>query len=145
MIMDTVIDDRYDSRIERQAGMVVREEPVVYNEGTYADALSAEQLSAYQDKGFLVLEELFSPQEVKKLLAEVKALGERDDLQNRPELVTEPDSQELRSLFSVHQFSAMFERLMQDPRLRSEERRVGKECRHGDGECGAGRQSRGTV
>ena len=115
--MDTVIHDRYVSRTERQAGMVVREEPVVYNEGTYADALSAEQLGEYQDKGFLVLEELFSPKEVEKFLAEVKALGERDDLQERPEFVTELDSQELRSLFSVHQFSSVFEQLMQDPRL----------------------------
>src|SRR5699024_11888760 len=109
--MDTVIHDRYVSRTERQAGMVVREEPVVYNEGTYADALSAEQLGEYQDKGFLVLEELFSPQEVEKFLAEVKALGERDDLQERPELVTELDSQALCSLCSVYQFSSVFEHL----------------------------------
>lgn len=115
--MDTVIHDRYVSRTERQAGMVVREEPVVYNEGTYADALSAEQLEEYQDKGFLVLEELFSPKEVEKFLAEVKSLGEREDLLDRPEFVTEINSDELRSLFAVHQFSPVFEQLMQDPRL----------------------------
>ena len=61
--MDTVIHDRYVSRTERQAGMVTREEPVVYNHGRYADALNHEQLDAYQKQGFLVLDELFDDKE----------------------------------------------------------------------------------
>mgnify|MGYP001174097013 CR=1 FL=1 len=115
--MDTVIHDRYVSRTERQAGMVTREEPVVYNHGRYADALNHEQLDAYQKQGFLVLDELFDDKEVKQLLAEITTLSENEKLQGRPEFITEPNSSELRSLFAVHQFSKRFDELMRDPRV----------------------------
>lgn len=115
--MDTVIHDRYVSRTERQAGMVTREEPIVYEDGTYADALNDEQLSSYQEKGFIVLEGLFNTHEIASLLDEIKALGDNQALQQRPEFIAEPQSDELRSLFAVHHFSEGFDKLMRDPRL----------------------------
>jgi|SRR5690625_821169 len=122
--MDTVIHDRYVSRTERQAGVVVREEPVVYKDGAYAQALSKEQLKEYDEKGFLLIEELLSESEVEKFLAEVHALEKRKDLKGRPELVTEVDSDELRSLFAMHRFSSLFEQLVRDPRILNVARQI---------------------
>src|SRR5690625_3437796 len=122
--MDTVIHDRYVSRTERQAGMVVREEPVVYQEGAYAQALDGEQLQSYQDNGFLVLDELFDANEVQAFMRELRALGARTDLQKRAEYITEPNSSELRSLFAVHQFSPLFKKLMHDPRVLNVARQI---------------------
>lgn len=115
--MDTVIHDRYVSRTERQAGMVMREEPVVYGNGAYAQGLTKEQLAQYQQDGFLILHELLDPQEVQAYLDEVQELGKRQDLKGRAELVTEPNDAALRSLFAVHQFSPLFKDLLRDPRL----------------------------
>lgn len=115
--MNTSIADLYVSRTERGSAIIARQEPTVYEDGTYAQALTTEQLSSYENNGFLVMEELFSAAEVDELLAEVDRLGKDERLQGRAELVTEPNGNALRSIFLVHKLSEKIKELVRDPRV----------------------------
>lgn len=115
--MNGFVSDIYESRTDRAAGIVVRQDPVIYADGTYADALDAEQLQSYAANGFLVLESLFSDAEVQALLEETQRLLADPAIAERPEAIREKGSDAVRSLFGVHAFSRRMEQLARDPRL----------------------------
>jgi len=109
--------DRYPSRTEGSAAIIARHDPIIYGQGAYADALSPEQAGAYERDGFLLIENLFSQDEVERLSVEVKAMGQDPDIRALDEAITEPGSDELRSIFRVHELNSTMAELMRDPRL----------------------------
>ena len=115
--MRTSIKDLYVSRTDRDCAIIARQDPVVYKNGTYAGALSSGQLASYERNGFIVLEDVFSPAEVQALLDEVQRMGADADIVGRPEAITEPGSDAVRSIFRVHELSEVLGRLARDPRL----------------------------
>ena len=70
----TTVTDRYASRTDRMSAILARQDPVVYGQGTYTDALSVDQVSSYEQNGFLLLEEVFLAEEVAELVAEVERM-----------------------------------------------------------------------
>ena len=74
---------------------------MVHGDGHYADALDA-QLEQYERDGFLLLEELLSPGEVRALAAEVERMSRDPSIMRREEAITEPGSNAVRSIFMVH-------------------------------------------
>ena len=115
--MITPAKDLYASRTDRGSAIIARQDPVVYNGGTYADALDATQLASYESDGFLLLENLFSDDEVKALVAEVDRMTRDPAIVRREEAITEPNSDAVRSIFMVHVLSPVMQRLARDPRL----------------------------
>src|SRR5690606_10375680 len=109
--------DIYASRDARSSAIVARRDPVVYGLGTYAAALPAEQIAAYERDGFLVLDDVFSPDEVQALQSEVKRLSLDPAIIARDEAIAEPGSRAVRSIFRVHELSAVVAQLARDPRL----------------------------
>ena len=109
--------DPYASRTDRSSAIIARQDPVVYGDGTYADALSAEQVESYDRDGFLLLENVFSEAEVQALIAEVDRMTRDPAIVRREESITEPGSNAVRSIFRVHVLNAMLGRLTRDPRL----------------------------
>ncbi|MEZ5519222.1 MAG: ectoine hydroxylase [Gammaproteobacteria bacterium] len=96
--------------------MLEREVPVVYPSPDRCP-IDRELITHYRDNGFLVLDNVFSLDEVTAFQQEVDRL--RSDPQTRAsgEVIREPDSGEVRSVFRVHQVSSVFRRLATDPRL----------------------------
>lgn len=95
-----------------------RVDPVVYDYHAKSHlGLGPQQVRFYDDNGFLVLPEVFSQQEIQRFNEELIYLGKDPKLQDKPELVREPDSQTLRSVFSVHKYSCLFDRLSKDKRI----------------------------
>lgn len=115
--MISTAQDPYASRTDRAAAIIARQDPVVYGDGSYADVLSAEQLQAYERDGFLLLENLFSADEVAQLLAEVERMTRDPAIVRREEAITEPGSSAVRSIFMVHVLSPLLARLTREPRL----------------------------
>jgi ectoine hydroxylase len=111
------MSDLYDSRTDRNAAIIARQDPVVYGDGAYAQALSEQQLAAYENDGFLLIEDLFSPAEVQTLLDEIRDMGRDPAILGRDEAITEPGSDALRSIFRVHELSPLLGSLTRDPRL----------------------------
>src|SRR3546814_17871052 len=111
----------YGSRTDRSSASIARRGPVVYEDGLYADALTAEQTAAYERDGFLMLESVFGPDEVAALLDEVKRMRADLSIVRLEEAITEQGRVDVRSIFRVHYLSDLL------GRLRSTERDLGKE------------------
>lgn len=109
--------DLYVSRTDRGAAIIARQDPVVYEGGTYADGLNAEQLESYNRDGFIMLENVFDETEVEALLDEVKRMSLDEKIGSMNEAIREPDSDAVRSIFRVHQLSDRIAALARDPRL----------------------------
>ncbi len=112
-----IVTDVYESRTNGTAAIIARQEPVVYENGRYADALSAGQLADYEKNGFLLLENVFDEQEVKGLMDEVLKMTKDPKIAASKEAITEPGSNAVRSIFRVHALNKVLERLSRDPRL----------------------------
>lgn len=109
--------DPYASRTDRSSAIISRQDPIVYEQGSYADALSDEQVARYEHEGFLLLENLFSEEEVRTLSAEVERMRRDPSISRREESITERGSDAVRSIFMVHVLNPMLAKLMRDPRL----------------------------
>ncbi len=107
----------YESRTEQGSAILARRDPTVYENGQYAQALDAEQLAGYERDGFIVLENLFSPEEVVGLLDEVHRLSQEGQKRQWDEAIREPGSDVVRSVFRVHRLSDKIDALSRDPRV----------------------------
>ncbi|MGB6155031.1 ectoine hydroxylase [Castellaniella sp.] len=109
--------DSYVSRVGRAAALIARCDPVVYEEGQYAHALTPEQLQSYEQNGFLVLPEVLTAQEVNALREEATSLENNPAVQEGKEVIREPGGTALRSIFRVHQLGRRLADLPRDPRF----------------------------
>lgn len=109
--------DIYPSRISSGSAIIARQDPVIYGAGQYAQALDVDQIASYENNGFIVIEDVFSSEEVAHLVEEVKSLTTDKDIATLQEAVTEPGSEEVRSVFRVHELSERIHMLSRDPRL----------------------------
>lgn len=118
MTNQSIVHDVYPSRVSPEARILPRVDPVVYrNERINSGPLTAEQLSFYEQNGYLNLTGFFAPEEVQDLRSEMDRLWEENAQANRREVIREPESQEVRSIFAVHRDNEVFRKLSQDPRL----------------------------
>lgn len=108
--------DFYVSRSGRDAALIARCDPVVYENGRYADALDEEQLERYENDGFLIMPNLFSASEVEALREEAVALEHDPAVREGEEVIREPGGTALRSIFRVHEIGRLMADLPRDPR-----------------------------
>lgn len=107
--------DRYPSRGGREARLQPRVDPVVYSRESAH--LSPEQLAQYERNGFLVLHDVFNGEEVQCFKDELERLLEDAKLHGSDEVIEEPGSGDIRSIFRVHSISPVFKRMASDLRL----------------------------
>ena len=118
--MTLPITDLYESRVERDAAIITRREPIVHrDDADYVapEVLSAGQLEGYERDGFLFLPDFFSAREVAVLLAEVDSMAKDPKLAGREEVIVEPESKAVRSIFMVHRLNKLMGNLARDARL----------------------------
>jgi ectoine hydroxylase len=109
-------EDPYPSRVLSEPRLIARQDPVVYGDagdGPLDDA----HLSRYEQHGFLVFEGLLNAEEVRLHAGELQRLRNDDALLGRPEVITEPESGQVRSIFAVHRQSELMDRLCRDRRI----------------------------
>jgi ectoine hydroxylase len=110
-----VVDvDPYESRVADRWAAQPRQDPVVW--GAEDGPLAESALARYTEQGYLALPELLSEEEAAQLLAEVKALAAEADV-TAPDVIAEPDSNIVRSLFRLHRTNERVRQLVKDPRL----------------------------
>ncbi|MGD8379150.1 MAG: ectoine hydroxylase [Gammaproteobacteria bacterium] len=108
--------DLYPSRLRGMPRLMERKDPLVYG-GPGDGPLDRDQLREYADNGFLVFDNLFSASETEHFRRELVRLDSRDDLKQRPEVITEPDSHEIRSVFGIHRHQSPLAWLCRDRRI----------------------------
>ncbi len=112
------VEDLYPTRGAAEH-IFERVDPIVYGSGEPRgkDGLSREQRDYYARNGFVVIPGVFAPQEVDLFLGEYQELAGSDTLKGEQELILEPGSEQLRSIFNPHRFSEVFHRLARDHRI----------------------------
>ncbi|AJD47308.1 ectoine hydroxylase [Isoalcanivorax pacificus W11-5] len=114
--------DPYPSRFARAAdlpAMFPRREPVVHAryQQRWDGPLDEVALSHYERDGFLWFEGFFSRERVEPFFDELLALSQDSELMDSDQVIRDPDSGELRSVFAMHELSERFDRLTRDPRI----------------------------
>jgi ectoine hydroxylase len=108
-------EDLYPSRVGGAARLTDRRDPVLHGEPT--GALTPYQRDRYRADGFLALSGFFPHDEVKGMQREAERLRTSDELRARESTITEPGSDEIRSVFRPHEASELFDRIARDPRI----------------------------
>ncbi|GAA3409363.1 ectoine hydroxylase [Paenibacillus hodogayensis] len=109
--------DAYPSRVGPEPVLLERDDPVVYDKVVRQPFVNAAQLDDYEKDGYLFLENFFSAEEVETMRAELKRVWREAADDERPEVIREPDSNAVRSVFAVHRDSPVFRQTAAHERL----------------------------
>lgn len=109
--------DPYPSRHAAAAEMRPRQDPVVHSQWTPDAPMTRTQAEQFDRDGYLVLEDLFSDEEIAYLQRAAGALLADPDALDVATIISEPQSNEIRSIFEVHRQSVVIARLAADERL----------------------------
>lgn len=111
-----IIQDFYPSRRTSEPGIIARPDPVVWGDGG-AGPLTPEDLKSFDENGYLWLPGFLAADEVQALKDELD-LQWRVNADNRAdEVVREPNGDDIRSIFRVHETSGVFRRIAADDRF----------------------------
>lgn len=110
-----MLNDIYRSRKSATPSVIERVDPVIWSRAGSGNALSREQADFYEQNGFLFLKNVFDEDEIGALRAEAETL--RTQAANQDDVIREPASQEVRSVFRIHEKNDTYMRLMADERL----------------------------
>ncbi len=114
--------DVYESRCRAQPEMAERCDPVLWAESA-PGPLGRDQLDHYARHGFIVMPRLFNAGEVAALLVEMEQLAAAAD-RSRDDVIAEPESNAVRSLFRLHHTCDTIKRLAADRRLAAAARQI---------------------
>ncbi|MBB5173858.1 ectoine hydroxylase [Texcoconibacillus texcoconensis] len=113
-----MLTDLYPSRVSEKASIMKRKDPVVYSNPTQpAGPLSQGELDSYEQNGYLLFKNLFSPDEVQTMKQELGLVLEDNKETDSKAVIHEPGSNEVRSVFDVHRDGNFFEQLSTNERL----------------------------
>ncbi len=97
-------NDRYPTRKEKES-YIERQDPVVYGAFDKQGYLNEEQLRFFNENGYLVLEGVLQDW-VQPILKELPLL--KKQLKGHDELILEPDTDVVRSIFSPDKYNDIF-------------------------------------
>ena len=108
--------DPYPSRLPDEHWLP-RQDRTVWSQWRPDAPLTAQQADQFDRDGFLILKDIFTAEEVEALKAESAAMrnGERDLMDGS--VITEPGSDEVRTIFKLPEQSSLFNRLASDRRV----------------------------
>ena len=106
--------DNYPTRTSDKETFIDRKEPVIYGDSKRHNILSNKELNFFNDNGYLIKPGLLE-NEVNQILTEIPLM--KRELQGRDELILEPDSDEVRSIFSPEKYSDSCKELSKNKHL----------------------------
>lgn len=109
--------DLYPSRQDSKETIIPRRDPVIWAQEHHQPPIDSAQLARYERDGFLILHDVFTPEEVACFRQELDRLRDDPMVAARAESITEADSGEVRSVFAVHRMSPVFARVAEDRRI----------------------------
>jgi len=115
--LDASETDLYPSRNGQNSKLIKRKDPVVYAANDQKTPVDMAVINSYNEQGFVVLTDVFTPEEVGTFQQELERLKTDPQIQNSGVIITEPSSNDVRSVFRIHESSAIFKALTADERL----------------------------
>ena len=109
-------EDLYPSRTANTEHIISRKDKVIHGDESSVEeyALNGSKLDLYRENGFIVLPE-YMPEMVEPLLDEIKGL--KKSMAQNDELIIEPGSKDVRSIFRPHKYSDLIDRFSRDPKI----------------------------
>ena len=108
--------DYYPTRTSTEPELLERSEPVVRG-GVDDGPLDAAALRAFDDDGVLLLENVFSTNEVRRFQSRLDEMAADPVTRADERTVTELETDEVRSIFEVHRMDQLFAEAASDPRV----------------------------
>lgn len=112
-----VMQDIYPSRCAAEPELLPRQDPVVHGAWHAGAPIAREQAERFARDGYLVLENVFEPGELDLLQDETRMLLADPSALDSATIITERGSNEVRSIFAIHEQSRLMARLAADERL----------------------------
>ncbi|WAX98239.1 ectoine hydroxylase (plasmid) [Aminobacter sp. NyZ550] len=94
-----------------------RKDPTVWGQWSPDAPLTHDQARAFEQDGYLVLDDVFSESEIAALQGESSRMRSGDAELDPDNIITEPGSKEVRTVFRLDQQNALFDRLARDERI----------------------------
>jgi ectoine hydroxylase len=111
------MEDLYPSRCAAEPELLPRKDPVLHREWHPDAPLSRTQAEQFANQGYLVLDDVFDAAELDALQDETRRLLADPSSLEDETVITEPGSNEVRSIFAIHEQSRLMARLATDERL----------------------------
>lgn len=113
---DTATHDDYPTRLPQEQWLE-RKDPTVWGKWTPEAPLTRAETHQFERDGFLILKGVFSPNEVAALQAESARMRSGEAQLAAENVITEPGSNEVRTVFRLDEQNALFDRLARDKRI----------------------------
>lgn len=115
----TRTQDPFPTRLDEPRPMFPRLDPIVHarNQSRWDGPLGEEILSRYERDGFIWFEGFFSRERIEPFFDELKAMAADEDLMKSDQVIKDPETGDLRSVFAMHRLSELFDSFTRDPRI----------------------------
>jgi len=113
------IRDPYPTRLQHRQDPIPRMDPVVHarSDRRWDGPLDEVALSRYERDGFLWFEGFFSQERMAPFFDELREMARDKALMDSEQVIQDPASGRIRSVFGMHEISENFDRLTRDPRI----------------------------
>ncbi|MFW5927173.1 MAG: phytanoyl-CoA dioxygenase family protein, partial [Wenzhouxiangella sp.] len=111
--------DPFPTRLPERRELVRRIDPVVHarTDRRWDGPLDEVALSRYERDGFLWFKGFFSRERMEPFFDELKEMANDRELMNSDQVITDPETGTIRSVFEMHRLSTRFDQLTRDPRI----------------------------
>lgn len=121
--MTTHQEDLYPTRLSEARGRLERPHPAVWGSAE-GGLFSQEELDAHEARGFTIIDEFISQEEVDRYSQELDRLANDPALESDERVVRERSTGDVRSIFAVQQVSELMDALSRDERLLDRARQI---------------------
>ena len=109
--------DLYPTRLPDGETVIDRPDPVLWSDWSEDAPISRDDAEHYRDKGYLVRRDIFGADEISAMIEASRDLREHGQAIRAEDLVTEPESDAVRTIFRLDEHSALFDRVSRDERM----------------------------
>lgn len=113
---DTANHDDYPTRLPEEKWLE-RKDPTVWGQWSPESPLTRAQTESFEKNGYLILKNVFSPAEIAALQTESAKMRSGEAGLSSENVITEPGSNEVRTVFRLDEENALFDRLARDRRV----------------------------
>ncbi|EAQ03870.1 L-proline 4-hydroxylase [Pseudooceanicola batsensis HTCC2597] len=110
-------EDLYPTRLADGEMMTLRKDPVLWSDWDESAPITKSEAEHYAEKGYLVRRDLFSKDEVGVMIETSRKLREQGQRIRAEDLITEPESEAVRTIFRLEEHSDLFDRVARDERM----------------------------
>ncbi|MCL7945388.1 ectoine hydroxylase [Marinobacter sp. ATCH36] len=115
-------NDAFPSRLKESEDRIdpfIRTNPVIHsgNEYRWHGPLDEVALSKYERDGFLWFEGFFNQERMAPFFEELRQMAQDKELLASDQVIQDPNTGDIRSVFAMHELSDHFNRLTRDPRI----------------------------